>query len=173
MADDKNVVSDEVYARSVFQEGGSLVVDLAGVEEAKFPLIPAGIYDAEIDDWTFGPSENSGAMMFTAVFRLLHPDYEKVKQRTYFSFSQKALPYTKAGLNRFAKDVFGEPFDPQKIADSGIMMGRKVRLRIVQAKDDQGFSDTGRINRVNAVLPPLAEGEGNGAAKSGGSGFFS
>lgn len=165
MAKGDNAISEEVYAKSVFQEGGGLVIDLASIEEAKFELIPRGIYDAEIDEWDFGMSENSGAPMFTGVFRLEHPDYSKVKLRSYFSFSPKALPYTKAGLNRFAKDVFGDgKFNPQKVADDGILLGRKVRIKV----GHQDYEGEKRA-KIDTVLPASSEGNSsNGATSNGG-----
>lgn len=156
-------ISDDQYKQTVFEDGGSLVIDLNGVEEAKFELVPKGIYEAEIDTWDFGMSQSSGAPMFTGVFRLDHPDFSKVKLYSYFSFSKKALPFTKASLNRFAKDVFGSgQFDPQKIADSGVMLGKKVRVKI----GHEEFEGEKRA-RIQNVLPA---GEGNGA--SGGDKFF-
>jgi hypothetical protein len=162
-----NEVSEELYNKSVFQDGGSLVIDLGNIEEAKFELIPKGFYDAEIDTFDFGTSENSGAPMFTATFQLTKEGFEKVKLRSYFSFSPKALPYTKASLNRFARDIFGNgAFDAQKISDSGVMLGRKVRLK-VKHQDYEGDKRAA----IDQVLPP-EEGTSNGGGKSGG-GFFS
>jgi hypothetical protein len=166
----ENQITDEAYKSSVFEDGGSLVVDLSGIQEAKFELIPPGMYDAEIDSWDFGASENSGAPMYTAVFKLLHPDYEKVKLRSYYSFSQKALPFTKAALRRFAPELVNGPVNPQKVADSGDMLGRKVRLRVTHEKDERGISESGKIARVSNVLP-AAEAT-NGAGTGGGAKFF-
>jgi hypothetical protein len=164
MAKNDNTISEEDYAKVVFEDAGELVVNLTSVEEAKFELIPKGLYDAVIDSWEFGNSENSGAPMFSAVFQLEHPDYSRVKLRSWFSFSPKALPFTKRSLNQFAKDVFGGPegFNPRNVADSGIMIGRKVRLRVTH-----GEYEGQKQARVSDVLAP-AGGDAGGSAYGGG-----
>jgi hypothetical protein len=164
MAKEDNVISEEQYNQMVFEDGGNLVVNLTDVEEAKFELVPKGIYDANIDSWELTKSESSGYMMFAAVFQLEHPDYEKVKLRSYFSFSPKALPYTKRSLNQFARDVFGGgPFNAQEIADSGVMIGRKVRLRVTH----RDYESQKQAN-VADVLPPAGNGASGGASNGGG-----
>ena len=101
--------------------------------------------------------------MFTATVRLLHPDWTKVKMRTYFSFSPKALPFTKAGLNRFAPEIFNKKFNPQEIADSGIMLGRQVRVRITH----EPYEGQPRA-KIAQILPAATEGaSANGGGKSG------
>ena len=64
MADNNTTeLPEDVYAQAVFEDGGSLIVDLSGVEELKFDLIPKGIYNAEVDELTYGKSKSSGAPM--------------------------------------------------------------------------------------------------------------
>jgi hypothetical protein len=162
-------MSEEAYNKTVFEEGGALVVDLASVEEAKFVLIPKGVYDATIDGWDYGNSENSGYPMFTGIFEVDHADYQGQKLRSYFSFSPKALPFTKAALNRFAKDIFDKPFKPEAIADSGDLIGRKVRIKVGH-QDYEGE----KRSKIDQVLAPASDAAGsanNGAGKSSGK-FF-
>jgi hypothetical protein len=161
MADSPFKVTDEVFNSSVFEEGGSLVVDLSNVQEAKFELIPKGFHNAIIDSWDFGPSKNSGQPTFQVVYSL--PDFGEGKAKVFdnFSFSQKALPFTKAKLAAFAPELVNGKFDPQKIAESGVMIGRPVRLQITH----QDYEGEPRA-RVSKVLPPQPNGAA-GAAQSG------
>jgi hypothetical protein len=165
---ERQEITEELYNQVVFEDGGDLVINLTDVEEAKFELIPKGIYEANIDNWEFGLSESSGAKMFTGTFQLEHPDYSNVKLKSYFSFGAKALPFTKRALNQFAPDVFSGAFKPQEIADSGVMIGRKVRVRITHG-EYQGQ----KRSQIGDVLPAAAAGAGaaNGGGKSG-SQFF-
>ena len=66
-SDNKNAVSDELYAQTVFEEGGNLVVNLEGIQEAKFENVPKGIYNAEIENVEFGMSQTSGSPMYLSL----------------------------------------------------------------------------------------------------------
>src|SRR5687768_190108 len=98
-------LSQEQYAKAVYEEGGSLVVNMADVEEAKFETLPRGVYPAEVDELEFGMSQNSGAPMLTVTFRISDGEYTGRKQKWYASFSQKAMPYTKRLLGRLAPEL--------------------------------------------------------------------
>jgi hypothetical protein len=159
-------IGEEQYAKTVFQDGGNLVVDLSGVEESQgFELLPRGWYDGEIDNWEFGHSENSGNPMFTCTVAIEHPDYQNAKRKMYFSFSPKALPITKASLAKLDAKFAGS-FVPQEIADSGMMLGRKVKVRITH-QDYEGQ----KRDRIAEVAPRSEGGQANGSGKSGKS-FF-
>jgi hypothetical protein len=147
-------------AGAIFEDGGSLLIDLGGVEEAKFELLPAGWYQAEVDAWEFGPSKN-GAPQFVATYRLLDPDRSKVKLKKWYTFTEKSLPFVKAELCRFARDIFGGQFNPQEVADSGTLIGREVRIRVAI-----GEYEGEKRNNIANVAPPA--GEANEGAKQGG-----
>jgi Protein of unknown function (DUF669) len=170
MADTKNpnAVSDDQFKAAIFEDGGNLVVDLANIEEAKFEPVPRGLYDAEIDSCEFGMSQNSGAPMLTLQIVITDGgDYNGRKLYTYWSFSQKALPFTKAAINRVAPELLQGKFVPQKIADEGLLIGKPCRIRVT-IEDYQG-EPRSRISQVLARAPG-----GNGAQGTGGkgSGFF-
>jgi hypothetical protein len=163
----QDTISEESYNKAVFQDGGSLVVDLSGVEEsAGFQLIPRGWYEAVIDNWEFGYSENSGAPMFTCTVQIEHPDYQGEKRRSYFSFSPKALPITKANLVKLSPKFAGA-FNPEEIANSGEMLGMPVRVRISH-RDYEGQK---RDNIAEVAPRTETGGKSNGAGKSGKSYF--
>lgn len=164
-----NAVSDDAFKAAIFEDGGNLVVDLQGIQEAKFEAIPKGIYAAEIDAVEFGMSNNSGAPMLTLQIAISEGDYQGRKLYTYWSFSQKALPFTKAAIQRVAPELLGGKFSPQKVADEGLLIGKPCRIR-VNIEDYQGEPRS----RISQVLAPAtgdtvgANGGSGGTAK----GFF-
>jgi hypothetical protein len=164
MADDKakqNEITEEQYAGMVFEDGGSMVVDMSAVEEAKFEIIPRGTYQAEVDELTFGLSQASGSPMWTARMNIVEGEYAGRKLTWYASFSRKALPFTKANLNRLAPEIIAQgAFNPQQIADSGQLLGRRIGIRVGTQKGDDGIER----NQISALVPAATEG--------GGSGFF-
>ncbi len=163
MADDKNMISEDEYASMVFEEGGSLVVDMSNVAEQKYELIKKGIYNAEVDQLDFGLSKSSGAPMFTFLFRITDGEFENRKLYFYASFSPKAMSGTKTTLMRIAPDIFGERFVPETVANSGMVLGRRVRIKVTH----EAYEGEQRA-RVQTVLTPM-----DGAAAGGeGGGFF-
>lgn len=157
-----NEVNDDVYASSVFEDGGSLVVDLTNVEGLSFEAIPKGVYDAEVDQVEYQISKSSGQPMFQFVFNITSGEYAGRKLFFYTSFSQKALSGTKTSLLRIDPTIFNGPFKPQEIADNGVLLGKKLRIK-VKHEDYNGETRA----QVQTVLAPLADG-----ASSGGDGFF-
>ncbi len=165
MADNNtNEVTAEQYAQAVFEDGGNLIVDLSGIEEMKFEVLPKGIYQAKIDDVQYGASKTSGNKMFTFVFAIDGGDYSGRKLYTYGSFSPKALKGTKTLLNRIDAELFAGQFNPQEIVDSGKLLGRVVTLKVsIEERKDTGEDQ----NRVQ-VMPANA----GAPAAGGGDGFF-
>ena len=164
--DNKNFVSDDAYKSSVFEDGGNLVVDLRGIEEAKFEAIPKGIYPAEVDSCEYGLSNNSGAPMFTVICMITEGAYEGRKLYTYLSFSQKALPYTKATIQRFAPELLIGSFKPEQIAAEGRLLGKPCRIRVA-LEDYQGEPRS----KIAQVLAPSSNGAVGGSTGAG-KGFF-
>lgn len=150
------------YSKAVFEDGGNVVVDLTGVAEAKFELIPKGIYMFEIDSCEYKISANSQAPMWETWMRITEGDYVGRKLPYYFSFSAKALPFTKAALMKVAPEILGNAFAPQRIADEGTMLGKPVRAR-VGIKEYQG-EDRSNITQI------LSLDAGSGSASNGKSG---
>lgn len=159
---DNNQISEEAYSQAVFEDGGSLIVDLSNVEEMKFEAIPKGIYDAEVDQVDYQMSKNSGAPMFQFVFAIEGGDYAGRKLFFYASFSPKALSGTKTALLRIDPTIFNGPFKPQEIADSGTLLGKKLRIKVTH--EDYNGETRARVQTVLAA--------GAGSSSGGGDGFF-
>ena len=162
-----NQVSEEAFKAAIFEDGGNFVVDLTGIAEAKFEAIPKGIYDGEIDTVEFGMSNNSGAPMLTLQIAITNNEtYQGRKLYTYWSFSQKALPFTKAAIGRVAPELLQGKFVPQNIADQGLLLGKPCRVRV--AVEDYQGEPRSKISQVLAPADGATANAGNGAAK----GFF-
>jgi len=112
-------------------ESGALVVDLSGVsDETELPVIPRGIYNAVVDELTFGYSQSSGNPMWTWRFEI--PDGEYTGRKLFFHspFVESMLPRVKKVLSRVAPELLSGPFDPEKIADEGVLLGKACRIRV-------------------------------------------
>lgn len=160
-----NALSDADYASAVFEQGGSLVVNLSGVAELKFELIPKGIYDANIDSVEYKLSKNSNAWMYEFIMEIEGGDYDKRKLYTYTSFSQKALRGTKTTLMRIDPVTFAGEFNPKAVAESGQLLGKKVRIKI--GHDEYNGE---QVSRISQVLPAAGTDAAAGGATGGG--FF-
>jgi len=140
-----------------FEEGdSSLAINMAETEEATFENVPKGTYDCVVEEVEFKFSESSGQPAW--YFKLTISDGEYAGRKLFYimSFSEKALPYTKAALLRFAPKYANMPnFNPQKVADSGDLVGLAIRVR-TKIEAYEGEDRT----RVAAVVAPKASDDG-------------
>ncbi len=131
------------------------VVDFSQVSDQQFPVLPRGIYDAEIDDLTFGMSQSSGNPMWTTKFEVVH-EGKKSKLFSHAVFTPAAMPRTKKFVAAVAPELLSAgPFNPKEVAEGGTLLGRKCRIRV----DIKPYEGQLR-NNVRDVLPP-AEGAGS------------
>jgi hypothetical protein len=160
----KSEIQEADYDSAVFEEGGSVIIDLSGVKERSFEAIPKGIYNAEIDALEFKKSKKD-AWMYEMVVKLVdNADYNRRTFFNYLSFSEKALPGTKATLLKIDPELFAGRFDAAKIANEGILLGRKIRVKMGH-EEYEGETQS----RVRDILPPLGDG---GSSGGDGDGFF-
>lgn len=159
-------ISEDLYATTVFEDGGNLVIDLTNIEEQKFEAIPKGLYHAEVDQVDYGMSKSSGKPMLTFIFAIdgeMHPDYAGRKLYFYASFSEKALAGTKTALLRIDPTIFSGPFKPQAVAENGVLLGKRVRIKV----SHEDYNGEARA-RIQTILAPASGGVGAGS----GDGFF-
>lgn len=160
-ADNKPTISEDEYRSMVYKDGESLVVDLSNVQEMKFEVIPKGVYTAEVDQVDFiEASQSSGAPMLEHTFRVVDGEFAGRKLKFWTSFSVKALSGSKTALLRLDPNIFNGQFKPQDVAESGQLLGKKVRIKV-----DIGDYQGRETNRISYILP-FEEG------KQGGEGFF-
>jgi hypothetical protein len=139
------------------EQGGSLVVDLTGIQEAKFEQVPKGIYEFQVDSVEFKQSANSGGWMFEVWSHINGGDYDGRKLPMYLSFSAKALPFTKRTINLLAWPELQAAFDGAQIASSGILLNRTFRARVGQ-KEYEGEMRSNIATIVPANTPVANSG---------------
>lgn len=153
-------MNDELYGQSVFEDGGSLVVDLSGVEEMKYELIPKGIQDAIVDQVEYKISNSSQKPMLEFVFAIDGGEFDKRKLFFYASFSPKALAGTKTNLLRLDPEIFSGAFKPKELAESGVLLGKRCRIKVTH----EDYNGEPR-SKIQSLIAP------NGGT-DGGDGFF-
>jgi hypothetical protein len=153
-----------------YEGGEGMLVDLSGTDEnMTYPVQPRGIYDAELMEMDYGQSQRSGNNMWTTIWellddRLVNDRGQRPRQYLHLTFTEGGLPRVKRFLARVK--VPGEHegvnlkmlttrFDPQKVADDGILLGARARLRV----DIRRYEGQNR-NNVRDILPPSESGGG-------------
>jgi hypothetical protein len=152
--DDKNKVSDELYAASVFEDGGDLVVNLQEVQEMKFENVPKGTYLAEIDEAKYGMSNSSGKSMITLTWKIIEGEYENRKLMQFLSFSQQALPGTKANVARIAPELTTQAWKPNELCGNGFFNGKRAKIRV-----DLGEYNGEKRSQIKGLVAIGGEGE--------------
>lgn len=141
------------------QGSEGFVVDFSNVgDQAGFVAIPRAIYNAVVDDCTYGISQASSNPMWTWKFEIEDGEHKGRKLFFHSVFAASSLPRTKKTLGIICPDVLAQgQFSPQAVAESGILLGRRIRIR-VDIKPYQGEPR----NNVRDVMPPVAEEGGAG-----------
>lgn len=134
---------------------GNMVLNLEDIDEEgpAYEAIPAGVYDAIVENTEFGLSSNQNPMI-TWVFKVLHPEYEG---RLLFNHTtlnhERGRQNLKRTLVRVVPDVDLKTFNPQKFCDEGVAIGYPCRVK-VRIRPYQGQ----KRNEVQEVLPPSEGG---------------
>jgi hypothetical protein len=129
-------------------QGGALMIDLAGVpDEKEFAVIPKGIYNATVDDVSYGHS-GAGNPMWTWKFELSDGDHAGRKLFFHTPFMEVMMPRLKKVLSRIAPELLTQSFNPEKVANDGILVGKACKIRI----DIKPYEGKPR-NNVRDVLP--------------------
>jgi hypothetical protein len=131
------------------------VVDFSQVGDSNFVVLPRGVYDAQVDDCTYGLSQSSGNPMWTWKFEIEGGEFNGRKLFSHSVFTPAAMPRTKKVIGVVAPELLNGPFNPKEVAESGVLLGRKVRIRL----DVKKYEGQDR-NNVRDVLAPAAEAGG-------------
>lgn len=118
-----------------------LVVNLSSVEELKFDPIPAGTYDVVIEDNQFSMSKSSNKPMWNLKINVINGDYDGRKLFEILSFSEKALPGTKARLAVLAPNLLEGDFtvnDPETVAS---LIGKRASVKVAIGKGTDEYPD--------------------------------
>jgi len=128
-----------------------------------FPLIPVGNHPAVIDSLEFKISQNSGNPMWSIRWAFEEPELAQKNRKinSFVVFSPEQRGRAKMFLKRVAPELSElEDFNPKKVADEALLIGRRAVLKVNTQKGQDGE------DRSN-VADVLAAGAG------GASGSFS
>ena len=165
-ADEDALFGGEHAGTEVETEGGDgLVIDLSETTEgAGFEAVPVGVYDVFVESLEFGASQRSGNKMWTWTFQV-EGDGEFRNRKFFYhtTFNEGGLPRLKRclariqGIDGSLEHLLTSRFNPQKVADEGILLGARCRIRVGKRKYEGEWR-----NDVKDVLPPAAHAEGDG-----------
>lgn len=137
-------------------ENENLVLDLNTVDESKtgFEALPAGVYNAVVDEAEFGYSNNSGNPMITWKFKVTDEPYNN---RLLFYHTvlntDIGLANLKKTLVRVCPEVDMGSFNPKTFCEEAIAVGLPCRVKI---KIDMYKGE--KKNKVQEVLAADAAG---------------
>lgn len=117
-----------------------------------FPLLPKGNHLAEVESCEFKISKNSGNPMWELKWVFLEGELAEKNRKafSYMMWNEEQRGRSKGILLRIAPDVAAmTEFNPKKVAESGVMIGRKGTLKVTHKKNDAG-EDTSNISDVLA-----------------------
>lgn len=134
------------------QAGEGLVVDLSKVEAMSFDTLAAGYYNLMISACTAGKSKSSGQPMWSYETTVLDEgDTQGRKIFGQFSFSEKALPGTKAALVVVAPEFAETKFNPMDDELARTLIGRKFKCKVKVQKGSDGYDDRNSISKWGPV----------------------
>jgi hypothetical protein len=140
----------------------NMVINLDEVQEQSFEALPKGTYSAAIEKLDYQLSKSSGKPMWNVQLSVTDGPYSGRKLFTFVSFSEKALPGTKAAIKVIAPNLLSGNFNPREVAESQDLIGTEVRVRV----GIQEYEGTDR-NRIQAWMKPLQAGGGGSGAGDG------
>lgn len=139
-----------------FEQGDEgVILDLDAIEAATNELIPASIYEGAIEELEYKLSASSQQPMWSYVATITDGEFTGRKLYGNMSFSPKALPLTKATLQRIAPELVTNSFNPKAIADNGDLVGLPVRIKTKIGKNQDGDSRT----EIKELLAAATQGD--------------
>jgi hypothetical protein len=117
--------ADESFADS--EE--SLLINMDEVQAQTFEALPKGTYQATIESAEYKLSASAGKPMWNIALVVTDGEYANRKIFTILSFSEGALPGTKAAIKNIDASLLSASFDPKGIAESGALVGKAVRVK--------------------------------------------
>lgn len=134
-----------------FEEGGaqSMTADFANVQAVSFENIPAGSYPVAIESCEYETSK-AGNPMWKCTLQITEGEHENRKLFTYIAFSEKAMPFAKATLERIAPDLIASPFQIDEEAHQLVGVACVAKVKIVQYEGEPR-------NQVEGLYAPGGE----------------
>lgn len=137
-------------AGAMFEDSeDGLVVNLSEVQEQKFELIPNGKQNIIVEENVYGLSKSSGKPTWYMKLNITDGEFKGRKLFPILSFSEKALPGTKAVIAVIAPELLDGPFkvNNPEIVTSVVGRFAKVSVGTQKAEKDSGYDDQNRVKR--------------------------
>lgn len=146
-----------------FEDGESFSWNMKETEEdSGFAPLPAATYLVTIDSVEFKMSKSSGSPMWSLVYTVAEGEFAEKNRKIFdiLSLKPEQRGRVKKFVNRVAPELAElENFDPKKVADEGLLVGKQLRVKV----DIEKSEEYGNRNRVKDHF----------SAASGSSGGFS
>lgn len=151
--DESNIGAQMGAGVGLIDDGeGGFQVDWDNVEEATFEVMPKGTYPCVISEMEYKLSQASGQPMWALVLQVEEGEYANRKLFSNISFSPKALPFTKRTIARIAPELLTNDFNPKRLGDEEVLVGKSCRARVSVGKNTESGEPR---NEVKELLPPL------------------
>lgn len=139
---------DETEGAMFENAGDGLVINLEEVEAQSFELLPAGWYNVMFDDNEFQMSKSSGKPMWNARLTVIDEgQYQNRKIFHIFSFSEGALPGTKAAFAAIKPDLISAGLRVQDPDVVSSLIGLKCKVKVKIQKGQDGYEDKNQISK--------------------------
>lgn len=135
----------------IFQDGDASLVNWDDVSDVVDTPLPDGEYNVVITSCEYKLSAASGLPMWSTQLTVQGSDFDGRKLFENFSFSDKALPYTKKKLAQLDPGILAiKPFDLKKIPET--LVGKQTRVR-VKGKEEEYQGETRVRPQIQKYLP--------------------
>lgn len=139
---------NELAAGAMFEDNeDGLVVNLAGVEAMKFDNLPPMTVHAIVEENVYSLSKSSGKPMWSLKMSITEGEFKNRKLFPILSWSEKAIPGTKAVLQVLEPDLAEAQFrvnDPDVVVR---LVGKIAKVRVGIQKGQNGYDDRNRITK--------------------------
>jgi hypothetical protein len=143
-----------------FEDGQSYSFNMKETQEdSGFTPIPKGQYLVTIDEVKFQLSKRSNQPMWNLTYSIAEGEFAEKNRKLFDIISLQASQQgrVKRFINRVAPELAEvEQFDPKKVADEGLLVGKQLRVKV----DIEEDAEYGARNRVRDHYAPGAGGAG-------------
>ena len=136
----------ETAGASFENNDDGVLVDLSNVQAQSFDPLPKGNYNGIIEECEYQLSKTSGKPMWNIRVSVTDEEYENRKIFTFLSFSEKALPGTKAALAVIAPEFLSTAFNPKDPDVIAALVTKHVKLKVDIEKNEE-HGDRNRVKK--------------------------
>lgn len=163
-----NTAADEPQEGVAFEDGDAYTFNMKETkEDAGFAPLPQGTYDVTIEEVTYGLAKSSGKPKWDIRYAITEGEFAEKNRKVFetMSLQESQQGRVKRFINRVAPELAElETFNPKKVAEEGLLIGKLLRIKLKIEHDDQ----YGDRNRVQDHYAPGTGSAGSGSFSMGG-----